>query len=171
MKAEGIKYPEIRVEDFLIYYNRAYNRNNMRALNQLHDLYPEAARLAFDDEYISSRYDPADEEYCFRHPITLDSTRMTERRVMDMVAYLFCKSTAGKKYKEALRERVSFREVFNYTTDRYQKNYDRGELWEKFFLAFPELRRAIESRHIANLAELEYRAADYFEKYPYTRIG
>lgn len=171
MKAKEVKFPEIRVEDFLVYYNRAYKRQNIGALNRLHDLYPEAARLAFDDKYISSRCDPADEEYCYRHPITLDSTRMTERRVMDMVAYLFCKASAEKKYKEALRERVAFQEIFNYTTDRYQKNYDRVELWGNFFLAFPELRRAIESRRIMSLSELECRAADYFDKYPYTRIG
>lgn len=167
MKETGVRHPQIKVEDFLVYYQQAYNRNSMGALDRLHDLYPEAARLAFDDEYISSHCDPADAEYCSRHPITLDSTRMTERRVMDMIAYLFCKPTAEKKYKEALKKLVSFREVFNYATDRYQRNYDRDELWKNFFLAFPELRQAIESRHIASLSELEYRAAEYFEKYPY----
>lgn len=43
MKAKEVKFPEIRVEDFLVYYNRAYKRQNIGALNQLHDLYPEAA--------------------------------------------------------------------------------------------------------------------------------
>lgn len=171
MEQAGIKHPQIGVEDFLFYYHRAYNRKNIKALFQLHDLYPEEARLAFDDDYLRSHRDPADQEYCCRHPITLNSARMTERRVMDMVAYLFCQSAAEKEYREALREKVPFREVFNYSMDKYQRDYERGGLWEKFFLALPKLRRRIESRHITTLSELEYRAAEYFEKYPYPYSG
>ena len=170
MKSINIRHPEIGVEDFLICYHKAYHRNNMKALQQLYDLYPEVARRAFDNLYICSHYDPADDESFFSHPITLNSTRMTERRVMDMVAYLFYQSTADQKYKEFLREKVSFYQVFTYRTARYQKIYDRNELWNNFFLAILELRHLIEKHRIADLTELEYRAANYFENDFYAPI-
>ena len=91
---------------------------------------------------------------------------MTERRILDMVAYLFCRENAPKEFRVQLhRAALPAKEVFNHYLDRYQKDYDRDELWENFFLRLPELRQIIRRRRIGSLMELEYRAAKYFERY------
>ena len=123
----------ISVEDFLVFYNKAYQRQNIGAMSQLHDRFPEAAELAFDEEYIDSKSDPADREYMYSHPITHDTTRMTERCVLDMVAYLLGEREAPSKYKLTLKN-VASRRVFNFCLDRYHRDYDRGALWESFFI-------------------------------------
>ena len=83
---------------------------------------------------------------------------MTERRIMDMVAYLFSRDRAPKGYKHRLRTAaLSYRLMFNYSLDRYQKDYDRQELWSNFFLRLPDLRHKIERYRIHSLMELEYR--------------
>ena len=88
---------------------------------------------------------------------------MTERRIMDMVAYLFFRDRAPKGYKHRLRTAaLPYRLMFNYSLDRYQKDYDRQELWSNFFLRLPDLRHKIERYRIHSLMELEYRAAEYF---------
>lgn len=93
----------------------------------------------------------------------LGSAYMTERRIMDMVAYLFSRDRAPKGYKHRLRTAaLSYRLMFNYSLDRYQKDYDRQELWSNFFLRLPDLRHKIERYRIHSLMELEYRAAEYF---------
>lgn len=155
----------IRVEDFLIYYSKAYKRTNINALTQLHEQYPEVAELAFNEDYLDSLSDPADYEYQYRHPILIDSKRMTQNRVLDMVAYLLGKHEAPDKYKQILTERIAYRDVFNYQLERYQRDYDKTALWDCFFMELPELRYIIEQRDIQNLDELIYRASSYFEKY------
>lgn len=155
----------IRVEDFLLYYTKAYKRTNIKALTQLHEQFPEAAELAFDEDYLDSLSDPADYEYQYRHPILIDSKRMTQNRVLDMVAYLFGKHEAPDKYKQILSDRIAYHEVFNYQLERYQRDYDKTALWDCFFMGLPELRYIIEQRRIQSLDELIYRASSYFEKY------
>ena len=44
----------VRVEDFFIYYTKAYKRTNIKALTQLHEQFPEVAELAFDEDYLDS---------------------------------------------------------------------------------------------------------------------
>lgn len=155
----------IKVEDFLIYYTKAYRRDNIKALTQLHEQFPEVAELAFDEDYLDSLSDPADYEYQYRHPILIESKRMTQNRVLDMVAYLFGKHEAPGKYKQILMDRIEYRSVFNYQIERYQRDYDKTALWDCFFIGLPELRYIIEQRHIRSLDELIYRASSYFEKY------
>lgn len=159
------KATDIRVEDFLLYYTKAYKRANIQALTQLHKQFPEAAALAFDEDYLDSLSDPADYEYQYRHPILIDSKRMTQNRVLDMVAYLLGKHEAPDKYKQILKDRISFYDVFNYQLERYQRDYDKTDLWACFFMGLPEIRYIIEQRHIQSLDELIYRASSYFEKY------
>ena len=73
-----------------------------------------------------------------------------------------------KEYKAQLQKaKVSSREDFNIRLNRYQKDYDRDDLWEKYFLHLPELRQIIQQRRIGSLTELAYRAAEYFERYTY----
>lgn len=155
----------IKVEDFLLYYAKAYRRDNIKALTQLHEQFPEVAELAFDEDYLDSLSDPADYEYQYRHPILIESKRMTQNRVLDMVAYLFGKHEASSKYKEILTDRIVYRDVFNYQLERYQRDYDKTALWDCFFIGLPELRYIIEQRHIRSLDELIYRASSYFERY------
>ncbi len=155
----------VRVEDFLIYYTKAYKRTNIKALTQLHEQFPEVAELAFDEDYLDSLSDPADYEYRYRHPIRIDSKRMTQNRVLDMVAYLLGKHEAPDKYKQILADRIAYRDVFNYQLERYQRDYDKTALWDCFFMGLPELRYIIGQRRIQNLDELIYRASSYFEKY------
>lgn len=155
----------IEVEDFLLYYTKAYRRDNIKALMQLHEQFPEVAELAFNKDYLDSLSDPADYEYQYRHPILIDSKRMTQNRVLDMLAYLFDKHEAPSKYKQILMDRIVYRDVFNYQLERYQRDYDKTALWDCFFIGLPELRYIIEQRHIRSLDELIYRASSYFERY------
>lgn len=155
----------IRVEDFLLYYTKAYKRTDIKALSQLHEQFPEVAELAFDEDYLDSLSNPADYEYQYRHPILIDSKCMTQNRVLDMVAYLLGKHEAPDKYKQILSDRIAYQEAFNYQLERYQRDYDKTDLWDCFFMELPELRYIIGQRHIENLDELIYRASSYFEKY------
>lgn len=159
------KAADIRVEDFLLYYTKAYKRTNIQALTQLYEQFPEAAELAFDEDYLDSLSDPADYEYQYRHPILIDSKRMTQNRVLDMVAYLLGKHEAPDKYKQILKDKISFYNVFNCHLERYQRDYNKTDLWDCFFMGLPELRYIIEQRYIQSLDELIYRASSYFERY------
>ena len=163
MKRLNVTHPQISLEDFIYYYHIAHKRKNIRALNQLCHLYPELSAVAFQNDFLSKRYDPSEYDYYRWHPITLESAYMTERRIMDMVAYLFFLDKAPKGYKHRLRTAtLPCRLMFNYALDRYQKDYDRQELWSNFFLRLPELQQRIEDRRIRSLMELEFRAAEYF---------
>lgn len=160
------KYTDtIKIEDFLLYYTKAYRRDNIKALAQLHEQFPEVAELAFDEDYLESLSDPADYEYQYRHPILIESKRMTQSRVLDMVAYLVGRHEAPDKYKHILTDRIVSRDVFNYQLERYQRDYDKIILWNCFFMGLPELHYIIEQRRIHSLDELIYRASSYFEKY------
>ena len=95
--------------------------------------------------------------------VKLHGEGAVKRRIMDMVAYLFSRDRAPNGYKHRLRTAaLSYRLMFNYSLDRYQKDYDRQELWSNFFLRLPDLRHKIERYRIHSLMELEYRAAEYF---------
>lgn len=89
MRRLNVTHPQISLEDFIYYYHIAHKRKNIRALNQLCHLYPELSVMAFQNDSLSKRYDPSEYDYYRWHPITLGSAYMTERRIMDMVAYLF----------------------------------------------------------------------------------
>ena len=163
MKHPNVTHPQISLEDFIYYYHIAHKRKNVCALNQLCHLYPELSAVAFQNNSLSNRYDPSECDYYRWHPITMGSAYMTERRIMDMVAYLFSQDKAPRGYKRRLRTTaIHYRLMFNYSLDRYQKDYDRHELWVNFFLRLPELQQRIEGHRIRSLMELEYRAAEYF---------
>lgn len=158
---------EISLEEYLYYYNIAYERGNSKAIDQLGDRYPELLARAIDYEDMERRENPYDLDVCCGHPITTDATRMTERRVLDMVAYLFYNHRAPNEraYRAALKNsNVTARRVFNYAIDRWQTDYNREELWDNYFLQVEELKNRIESRRISSIEELEYRAADYFDR-------
>lgn len=164
-----VKKPKqkISLEDYLYYYSIAYKRDNTRAINQLCDRYPELLNKSIDYEDIERRENPYDLDVCCRHPIATNATRMTERRVLDMVAYLFSNHRAPneRQYRIALKNSgVTARRVFNYAIDRWQADYDRKELWENYFLRVEELKKRIEGRSIKSIEELEYRAAEYFDR-------
>lgn len=153
------------IEDFLLYYSKAYRKGNIDALYQLSERYPDllnqACQLA-----LSHHQDPSDEEFLIPHPIVLSSAYFTERRVLDMVAYLLCKPAAPKSYQDILRNQISYQEIYNYSLNRYKRSYEREELWNKFFGEIPELKDLLVKRKINSLEELEYHAARYFEEYP-----
>ena len=151
------------LEEFIFYNQIAYMRDNMRAMIQLTKRYPELLERSLAHDDLTERFHPDDlgEEYL--HPVTSLSTRMTVRRVLDMVAYLLGCDKAPRKYRIQLQNStIASRTVFNYAVSRYQQDYDREEIWKRYFLALPELQRIIEYRRINSLAELEYRAAEYF---------
>lgn len=155
----------IRMEDFLLYFTKAYKRTDIKALFQLYEQFPDVAELALDENYLDSLSDPADYEYRYRHPILIDSQRMTQNRVLDMVAYLLDKHEAPEKCNRILSDRIAYKEVFNYQIKCYQRDYDKTALWDYFFMGQPELHYIIEQRRIQSLDELIYRASIYFEKY------
>ena len=151
------------LEEFIFYNQIAYMRDNIRAMIQLTKRCPELLERSLAHDDLTEGFHPDDlgEEYL--HPVTSLSTRMTVRRVLDMVAYLLGCDKAPRKYRIQLQNStIPSRTVFNYAVSRYQQDYDREEIWKSYFLALPELRRIIEYRCINSLAELEYRAAEYF---------
>ena len=100
------------------------------------------------------------------HPILSPSTRMTERRILDMVAYLLCRETAPRIYRERLRSsNIPSRQFFNYALDRYQEDFDRDALWKEYFLKQPSVAQICRHRRIDTLDELEQHAEDYFGIY------
>lgn len=157
------KEPEISLEEYLWYQSAAYKRDNIKAMRQLSDRYPELLGLSADEEYMAKKENPADSERYYCHPIVMNSTRMSELRVLDMVAYLYCQNKTPSQFIKILREKIAYRTIFNYEIDRYQRDYNRKSLWDDFFNGVPELCQRINQRRIRDLAELEYRAAEYFE--------
>jgi hypothetical protein len=158
------KCSEISIADFLFFYKKAFDRDNIGALKQLCDRYPETAKLAFDENIIDSLSPHSDSEHFYNYPIASSDDRMTEKHVLNIVAYLLGLLEVPKQYKDFLKTGVSYHQVFNYFTSRYQKDYDKDSLWDDFFMKLPELRRIIEHRHICNIDELIYHAYEYFEK-------
>lgn len=156
--------PAICVEEFLAYYHKAWDRKAFKALDSLYFRYPEVACLAFNASYIESKIDPADAGCRACHPVTIDSTRMTERRVMDMVAYLLCQERAPAKYRDRLHNQISLQKCLTtYCPDIRETMI--GKNYGKIFSFVRELQEALQARHIGNLMELEYYAAEYFDPY------
>lgn len=106
-------------------------------------------------------WDPADNEHCYKYPIILETNRMTERRVLNLIFYLLGQEKL-ETYKKYLRSEIPYCKAYNSTFDRYQRNYDIISLWDNLFLSFPELCSVINHRHIRSLDELIYRACEYF---------
>ena len=152
---------EISVEHFLLYYNMAYQRDNIAALNQLCNRYPIAAELAFDNKRMNSRHTSDDyADCCF--PVLTDTMRLTERYVLNVVSYLLGTLHLPKTYRLYLQRNISYQEIFNYAIDRFQRDYDPEALWNDFFMVLPDLRKIIELRRIRDFYELTYRASEYF---------
>lgn len=159
---------EISVEYFLLYYNIAYQRDNIAALNQLCDRYPIASELAFDiTRHTSDDY----ADFCW-FPILTDTMRFSERYVLNIISYLLGTLRLPKTYRLYLQRNISYRETFNYAVNRFQRNYDLDALWNNFFMELTELRRIIELRKIRDFYELIYRASEYFScmHLPYRRL-
>lgn len=163
MRRQNIAHPQINLEDFIYYYHIAFKRKNIHALNQLCHLYPDLSAMAFQSSSLWQRYNPSECDHYNWHPTTIESAYMTERRIMDMIAYLLSQERAPREYKSKLRSApLPYRLMFSHSLDRYQKDYGREALWKDFFLCLPQLRQRIEFRRIVSLEELEYRAAEYF---------
>lgn len=163
MREKTEKPKPIRLEEFLYYTHIAFARGELGAVNQLSHQYPELMEQSMTDDDLVNGLHPNDWGEQSLHPVTSPSTRMTMRRLLDMVAYLLGLETAPRAYRDLLqRGDLKGRCVYNYALDRYQRDFDREEAWTDYFLALPELRRVIERRHIGSLGELEYRAAEYF---------
>lgn len=154
----------ISCEEYLAIYHKAFCRDRIQTINHLADIYPDMSELVFSDEFQENHRDPADREVCCRFPILLPTTRYTQARIMDMVAYLLGKLEAPKEYANQLHELVPFRLVFNFFTDEYVADFRAVPLWENYFLGREELRRVLELRSIGSLEELVMRACDYFER-------
>lgn len=154
----------ITCEEYLAVYHKAFCRNEIQTLNHLADIYQDMAVLVFSDEFQETHGDPADLEGDCPHPVLLETTRYTQARVMDMVAYLLGKVKAPEEYARWLHEVVPFRLVFNYFTDEFVADYHADPLWENYFWGRAELRRVLELRSIKSLDELVVRASDYFER-------
>lgn len=154
----------ISCEEYLSIYHKSFCRNKIEILNHLTDIYPDMLKLVISDEFQEKHGDPADMEGCCRFPVLLPTTRYTQARVMDMVAYLLGKLKAPHGYAKQLCDLVPFRLVFNYFTDEYVADFCAVPLWEDYFLGRAELRRVLERRSIRSLDELVVRAADYYEQ-------
>lgn len=154
----------ITCEEYLSIYHKSYCRNKIEVVNHLADIYPDMTVQVFSSEFEKTHGDPADREGCCPFPILLPTTRYTQGRVMDMVAYLLGQMEAPQEYAKQLCKQVPFRQVFNYFTDEYVADYCAEPLWEDFFLGQPKLHRVLELRSIGSLDELVVRAVDYFER-------
>lgn len=156
---------EITDEEFLAVYNKAYRRDHFNYIHHLGDVYPEIQDRVFSEQFSEQHRNPADHEHEYPFPIFCPSTRNTEGRIRDMTAYLLGRRSWTKAYQRSLSRLVPYRLVFHYGLDEYVKDYDADALWKNYFKGLDELARMIERRGISNLAELEYRAMEYFEMY------
>ena len=92
-------------------------------LNHLADIYPDMTVQVFSSEFEETHGDPADREGCCPFPVLLTTTRYTQGRIMDMVAYLLGQAEAPQEYAKQLCKLVPFRLVFNYFTDEYVADF------------------------------------------------
>ena len=81
-----------------------------------------------------------------------------------MTAYLLGTLDWTLEFRRRLLSLVPYRLVFNYWLDEYVNDYDAVSLWEVYFMGSEKLSQIIIRRGISGLAELEYRAAEYFER-------
>lgn len=165
MKKKSSNSDKLNTEDFLLCYGKLCRNGKIDALFQLECIHPEIAASALSDALSSNQAHYTDMEVYYTHPICMDSPRMSERRIFDMIAYLLCKPVAPDSYLSLLRAKVPARKIFNFETMRYQNDYVRDALWNEFFLGCQELAVPIKARHIHNLIELEYYSSEYFEQY------
>ena len=164
-KADGAG--NLDLEEFMYYCGIAHDRGNTDAFNQLCRKYPELADRFTEESGRLARQHREDRSEQEIHPIVEPSSRMTQRRVLDMVAYLLGQERAPRRYREELEKRkIPYRVVFNYHLDRFRMDYEREALWSDYFCSLPELRRVLEYRRIASLTELEYRSSEYFRSLP-----
>lgn len=155
---------DISNEEFLSICRKAFCRNSISTLKHMHNVYPGIASEVTSEKFIKNTHDPADEEANYQFPILILTTRFTQARIMNIVAYLLGKTVAPKTYITQLSELIPYRLVFNYFTDEYVKDFLTEPLWNDFFLKQEELRRAINMYLISCLQELVIRASEYFEK-------
>lgn len=151
-------------EEFLAIYHKAYYRERIQTLQHMCDLYPEIAEEVSSSAYQAKRHDPADQEHRYRYPIVINTTRFTQARIMNMVAYLHGQMNAPVAYINLLHTQVPYREVFNFITEEYVKDYLTVPLWENYFLGVDNLRHAVQHRSINSLGELVARASEFFER-------
>lgn len=152
-------------EQFLAVYHKAFNRNQSHYINHLENVYPDVSDRVFSNEFIEKYNDPADQECNYRFPILCPANRNTVGRIRNMTAYLLGTLDWPPAFRRRLNDLVPYRLVFNYWLDEYVKDYDAVSLWEVYFKRHPELAEMIERRGISGLDELEYRTAEYFERY------
>lgn len=151
-------------EEFLSIYHKAYCRGRIEVLHHMCDLYPEIAEKVSSNEFQAKIHDPADQEDCYRYPIVINTTRFTQARIMNMVAYLHGQTNAPDAYIEQLLTLVPYREVFNFITEEYVKDFLAAPLWENYFLGVEDLQHAVRQRSIKSLEELVDRASEFFER-------
>lgn len=149
----GKQNTKLTKEDFLFYYQKAYKKGNLDAMNELFDRFPEIAEEVLCD-------------YLFKLDNYLDynSDIITEVRVLYMVGYLLGKQQVPEKYRKILRETIKYQKNFNKKTFRYHKVYVKEDLWKNYFLFCEELKKAISIRKIDSIEVLLYYTIEYNEK-------
>lgn len=156
---------KITEEEFIALYNKAYRRDHIHYVIHLGNLYPDVEDRVFSNEFIETHRNPADRECDSRFPILCPSSRNTVGRIRNMTAYLLGTHDWTPAFRQRLYDLVPYRLVFNYWLSKYVKDYDAVFLWKFYFKSCEQLRKAIDRRGISSLAELEYRASEYFECY------
>lgn len=140
-------------EDFLFYIKKAYEKGNIKAMNQMFHRFPSIAEKASNKYLLKEDF----LEYA-------ESEIPVEKTVLRMVSYLLGKQHVPVEYCKLLRETIQYQETFNEKTFRYQKVYIKEDLWNHYFLFCKELKRVISIRKINSIEELLYRTGEYYEK-------
>ena len=151
-------------EEFLSIFHKAFHRNQIQYINHMGKVYPEIENRVFSDEFIDKHNKPADRECDYLFPVLCPSDRYTVGKIRNMTAYLLGTLDWTLEFRRRLLSLVPYRLVFNYWLDEYVNDYDAVSLWEVYFMGSEKLSQIIIRRGISGLAELEYRAAEYFER-------
>ena len=150
-------------EEFIALYHKAYHRDHLHYIIHLGNIYPNIEDRVFSDEFIEKHDNPADRECDYLFPILCPGSRNTMGRIRNMTAYLLGTLDWTLAFRQRLYDLVPYRLVFNYWLDEYVKDYDAVSLWDVYFRDCERLVRIIDRRGISSLAELEYRASEYFD--------
>lgn len=156
---------DIGDEEYLLLFNKAVNCGDIDVSTVLMEQYQDILDRTQDEDYLKRHSDPADREDYYMYPILIKTSRNTERRIENIITYLTGKMSISRRYITLLHRTVPYKEVFNYVTIKYDKDYLPEPLWSDYFLQVPEFKKIILLRSIKDLNELIQKSANYFEQY------
>lgn len=156
---------DINDKEYLILFAKATRVGDVKAVEVLLDVYVEMFETTHDEKYINIYTDPVEKEDRYDYPILLETNKYTEKRIKNIITYLTGHIDIECHYIRLLHSSVKYKEVCNYFTGEYYRDYDKKSLWEDYFLKISELEKIIKLRSIESFDELIKKTISYFEQF------